>query len=268
MSEAIHDAAASLTFIGNATALLRLGPFTLLTDPNFLHAGQRAYLGKGLWSKRLQDPAMEVADLPPLDAVLLSHLHGDHWDRVAQAQLDPAVPVITTRKAARTLERRGFDARGLTTWESRELTSGEATLRITAMPGRHGPMGVHRLLPPVMGSMLELEVAGVVRLCLYISGDTLCIPELGEVARRYRDIDVGVLHLGGTKLLRLVLVTMDGAQGAELVRRLQPGRVVPVHVDDYTVFTSPLEDFVTACGQDRDRLLVVGRGQTQALPSR
>ena len=42
----------SLTFIGTATTLLRLGSFTLLTDPNFLHRGQRAYLGKELWSRR------------------------------------------------------------------------------------------------------------------------------------------------------------------------------------------------------------------------
>ena len=43
----------TLTFVGTATTVLRLGSFTLLTDPNFLHRGQRAYLGKGLWTKRL-----------------------------------------------------------------------------------------------------------------------------------------------------------------------------------------------------------------------
>jgi hypothetical protein len=37
-----------VTFIGTATTLLRLGPFTLLTDPNFLHRGQHAKLGYGL----------------------------------------------------------------------------------------------------------------------------------------------------------------------------------------------------------------------------
>lgn len=47
----------SLTFGGTATTLLRLGAFTVLTDPNFLHRGQRAYLGKGLWSRRLTEPA-------------------------------------------------------------------------------------------------------------------------------------------------------------------------------------------------------------------
>ena len=54
----------SLEFIGTATTLLRLGPFTLLTDPNFLHRGQRAYLGKGLFSKRLTEPSMQSAVLP------------------------------------------------------------------------------------------------------------------------------------------------------------------------------------------------------------
>jgi L-ascorbate metabolism protein UlaG (beta-lactamase superfamily) len=36
---------ASMTFIGNATTVLRLGDFTLLTDPNFVSAGSRVHLG-------------------------------------------------------------------------------------------------------------------------------------------------------------------------------------------------------------------------------
>ena len=42
----------SLTFIGTATVLLRLGPFTVLTDPKFLHKGQWTYIGQGPFSKR------------------------------------------------------------------------------------------------------------------------------------------------------------------------------------------------------------------------
>src|SRR5918912_3805634 len=95
-----------ITFIGNATTLLRLGSFTVLTDPNFLHRGQRAYLGYGLSSVRRTEPALDVSDLPPLDAVVLSHLHGDHWDRVAARELDSDLPVFTTPQAARTLARR------------------------------------------------------------------------------------------------------------------------------------------------------------------
>jgi L-ascorbate metabolism protein UlaG (beta-lactamase superfamily) len=47
-NNAYDDQPHSLTFIGTATTVLRLGGFTLLTDPNFLHRGQRAYLGYGL----------------------------------------------------------------------------------------------------------------------------------------------------------------------------------------------------------------------------
>src|SRR3954453_16659805 len=97
----------SLTFIGNATVLLRGGPFTILTDPNFLHAGQRAHLGYGLLTKRLPSPALQVGELPPpagrpppLDAVVFSHLHGDHWDKVASEGLDKWLPILTTTHAA------------------------------------------------------------------------------------------------------------------------------------------------------------------------
>src|SRR5690349_16768407 len=100
-----------LTFVGTATTLLRLGGFTVLTDPNFLHRGQRAYLGKGLWSRRLTEPAMQPDDLPALDAIVLSHLHGDHFDRVARRGLSRSQPVLTTPAAARRLSRWGFQTR-------------------------------------------------------------------------------------------------------------------------------------------------------------
>lgn len=43
----------SITFVGNATTLLSFGEITVLTDPNFLHRNQHAYLGYGLISRRL-----------------------------------------------------------------------------------------------------------------------------------------------------------------------------------------------------------------------
>src|SRR5215208_5701630 len=97
-----------ITFIGTATTIVRLGSFTVLTDPNFLHRGQRAYLGRGLWSRRRTEPAMPIEALPALDLVVLSHLHGDHFDRVARAGLDRGVPIATTPHAARRLGRWGF----------------------------------------------------------------------------------------------------------------------------------------------------------------
>ena len=262
--------AGSLQFIGNATMLIRYGDLTLLTDPNFLHRGQRAYLGNGLVTKRLHDPALRVDQLPTLDAILLSHLHGDHWDRVAQKALDHDLPVITTTHASQRLQRRGFPrATGLRTWGRHRLVQGGTMVTVTAMPGRHGPVLAAKLLPPVMGSMLEFgPLDGSVHLRLYISGDTLVIDDLREIPVRFPDIDTGVLHLGGTMLPGGILVTMDGRQGADLMELIAPRTVVPVHYDDYSVMRSPLSDF-TAEVERRgigDRVRYVERGQTIPLP--
>jgi L-ascorbate metabolism protein UlaG (beta-lactamase superfamily) len=98
----------SVFFIGNATVLIRYAGFTILTDPNFLHSGDHVHLGYGLTSVRRTDPAVEIEDLPPLDFVLLSHLHGDHFDRVAERQLNKATPIVSTRHATSYLDKIGF----------------------------------------------------------------------------------------------------------------------------------------------------------------
>src|SRR3954471_7354452 len=130
----------TLTFGGNATMLLRIGGVTLLTHPNFLHRGQRAYLGYGLHAKRLTEPALQPTQLPALDGILLSHMHGDHWDRVATRSLPKETPVVTTPEAAKRLADRGFTATAdLTAWQTHEFTRGADVLRITSVPGVHGP---------------------------------------------------------------------------------------------------------------------------------
>jgi L-ascorbate metabolism protein UlaG (beta-lactamase superfamily) len=258
---------ASLEFIGTATTVLRLGPFTLLTDPNFLHRGQRAYLGKGLWSRRLTEPSRQPDELPPLDGVVLSHLHGDHFDRVARRGLDHDLPVLTTPPAGRRLRRWGFgQAEGLETWQSWELRRDGALLRVTAVPGTHAPGPARPLLPPVMGTVLELERPGAQPFRVYVSGDTLHRPWLGEVVDRAGPLDAAVLHLGGTRILGIT-VTMDGEQGAELLQLLDPPVAIPVHHDDYGVFRSPLSDFLAEAGTRglRERVRVAARGETVSL---
>jgi L-ascorbate metabolism protein UlaG (beta-lactamase superfamily) len=259
---------ADLTFVGNATTLMRIGAFTVLTDPNFLHAGQRAYLGYGLWSKRRTDPALELADLPRLDAVVLSHLHGDHWDREAHRGLPRTLPIFTTPQAGRKLRRRGFRAaEGVQTWESVDRTRERQRLRVTAVPAVHGPRGVHRLMPATMGSIIDLEEDGRNRLRLYVTGDTLCRPELAEIGERFPDIDAMLIHLGGTKVAG-VLLTMDGRHGARLTELIRPTRTLPIHYDDYTVFRSPLSDFERELA-DRGvatRVTSWARGDTLTVP--
>lgn len=252
----------SLLFVGNATTVLRLGPFTLLTDPNFLHRGQWTHIGQGIVSRRLVDPALGIADLPDLDGVVLSHLHGDHFDRVASRELGRDLPVFTTPHAAKRLSRRGFrETAPLRTWETTTLSRGTATLTITSLPGRHALGLVGHLLPPVMGTMLEYRAGGR-PFRIYLSGDTLVHPSLSEIRTRFGDIDLAVVHLGGTKVLG-VLLTMDGVQGADLVELLAPRTTVPVHYEEYTVMKSPLSDFTAEAARRQERgVRVVRRGET------
>ena len=233
----------NLHFVGTATTVITLGSFTVLTDPNFLRRGQRAYLGWGLSTKRLTDPALAPAQLPALDLVVLSHLHGDHFDRVARAELDKTPSVLTTPQAAGRLRRWGFEARGLETWQRDTLRKGVEELTVESLPGVHARGLLGRMLPPVMGSLIEHRLDGEVTRRLYISGDTLTGRHVDEMRDRHPDIDVAVVHLGGTRVL-FRTVTMDAEMGVDFVRRTDPAVVVPVHYDDYPVFRSPLSAFL------------------------
>jgi L-ascorbate metabolism protein UlaG (beta-lactamase superfamily) len=261
----VDHSQAAVTFIGTATALVRCGGLTFLTDPNFLHAGDHARLGYGLRSKRLTNPAMELSELPRIDFVLLSHHHGDHFDHHVERELDRAVPIITEPGSARKLRKLGFrSTHPLDTWESITVRRGLQWLTVTAMPARHAPGPLARLLPRVMGSMVRFghgdqEAA----FDLYITGDTLFVDELEEIARRHPEIDLCLLHLGGTRIAG-ILLTMDGEQGVQLLELLRPKTALPVHHDDYTVFKSPLSDFLGRVDRApiSTRIVTLERGDT------
>src|ERR1700759_1519605 len=108
-------------FIGNATTLIRLGGLTILTDPAFLHKGEHVFLGHGIWARREVEAACQIADLPPIDLIVLSHYHGDPSDDVAARGLDKKLPVVSTADAVDKLSALGFEhGHPLETWESLE----------------------------------------------------------------------------------------------------------------------------------------------------
>ncbi len=84
------------SWVGHASVLLRVGDLTILTDPVWserigLRVGQRV-----IGPERLVDLPAEITDLPPIDLVLLSHAHFDHFDRPTLARLaHPRTTVIT-----------------------------------------------------------------------------------------------------------------------------------------------------------------------------
>ncbi|KAH6631294.1 beta-lactamase-like protein [Chaetomium tenue] len=295
---------ASIYFIGTATTLISHPPLRLLTDPNFLHSGAHIHLGPGVLATRLTDPAVpDLGSLPPVDVLLLSHYHEDHFDAGVQKALGREVRILTTGHAKGCLERDGEPFRGVVgvgAWEGvfmplagdEELGGrfrGEdgrmAAVRVTGLPGKHVPPGLvekaNELLgavPPTNGWLVELgwtrgeeraEERFETGYRIYISGDTLMVDELKEIPERLRGekIDLMLVHLGGTTLpgpnLPLLMVTMDGEQGVQLMQLIHPDVTVPIHFDDYDVFCSPLDDFkkeVDAAGLG-DKVVYLDRGE-------
>ena len=75
----------TVTWIGHATALVQANGLNVLVDPIF---SERASPVQIFGPKRAQPPGVAIADLPHIDAVLISHNHYDHLDRASVAQLD------------------------------------------------------------------------------------------------------------------------------------------------------------------------------------
>jgi L-ascorbate metabolism protein UlaG (beta-lactamase superfamily) len=254
----------SIYFVGTATVIIRYGGFTILTDPNFLHKGDHVHLGYGLQSKRLTEPGLSLEQLPPIDFVLLSHMHGDHFDHVVSDRLDKKLPILTTKHAAASLKGLGFENPiAFDTWDSIDVVKGSARMKVTAMPGKHAPGLLRLMIPPTMGEMLEFSSGTGVPLRLYITGDTLIHEHLHEIPRRYPDIDIALLHLGGTRIAG-VLLTMDAKQGVEAIRIVNPRTAIPIHYNDYGVFKSPLDEFKAAVREAgfENRVHYLAHGET------
>ena len=296
------DVNAKLFFVGTATTILEWEGLRLMTDPNFLHAGDHVHLGPGVTAQRQTDPAVDLHDLPHIDLVLLSHYHADHFDELVEASLRRDLPIITTPHATSHLSSKGdgesfTNVHALDAWEdmfvnidSQSATSDSSKkprLRVTGMPGKHVPDGmistVNDLLgavPPTNGWMLELGYfTGAddfeCSYRIYISGDTLFVKDLERIPEMYthanKPIDLMLLHLGGTtipsKQAPLIMVTMDAVQGVKLVQLVQPDLTVPIHYDDYDLFLSPLSDFKTEmskAGLD-DKVVYLDRGDEFAF---
>ena len=273
----------SVFFIGNATVLIKYAGFTILTDPTFIHMHEKVPLGYGLETTRLTNPAMEINQLPPLDLVLLSHFHGDHFDQVAMRELDKSLPIVSNSHAVDELSIRGFtNTKKLDTWENITFTkkdnnNNDVELQITAMPGRHGPFPVAMFLPKVMGSILDFKIKGYRNdsnsnnnshnsdqlFRIYITGDTMVFDDIQEIPKRYPNVDLALLHLGGTTIMGIVL-TMDANEGLEMFNIINPKKAIPIHYNDYDVFKSSIEDFKTKVKEAgiEDHVFYLKHGET------
>ncbi|BBC29580.1 hypothetical protein SGFS_008740 [Streptomyces graminofaciens] len=253
-----------VTHIGGPTTLIEVDGWRLLTDPTFDPPGRRYSFGWGTSSRKTSGPALAVADLPPVDAVLLTHdHHGDNLDTAGRALLPTADVVLTTPAGARRL---GGNARGLAPWTTTRLEApGRKTIDVTATPARHGPPLSRPVTGQVTGFALRWE--GQRHGVLWISGDTVLHDGVRHVARRL-DVGTALLHMGGVRfpLTGPVRYTMTAAQAVELCRLLAPRTAFPVHYEGWHHFRENREAIerrlasAPADIRDRFRWLPAGTG--------
>ncbi len=229
-----------VTYIGGPTALIAWNGIRLLTDPTFDPAGSE-YPASAYTLRKTIGPALDAADIGPIDVVLLSHdLHFDNLDHAGRKLLANTGIVITTEAGA---SRLGNNAIGLIAWEHREIRSAEGeVLRVTATPARHGPAGGDR--GPVIGFALTREdVAGAV----YVSGDTVWYDGVREVSERF-DVRVALLFCGRARVSAAGDndLTMSADDAVQAVQTLARATIVPLHYEGWEHFTQSRADLERA----------------------
>ena len=223
-----------LTHIGGPTVLIEVGGWRLLTDPTFDPPGRRYFFGWGTVSRKLAGPAVAASNLPPIDAVLLTHdHHGDNLDPAGRALLPSAGVVVTTASGAKRL---GGTARGLEPWQTTRLEGPDrVAIEVTATPCRHGPPLSHPIVCDVVGFALRWEgqEGGV----LWISGDTVLYDGVRQVADRL-EVDTALLHLGGVRfgVTGPVRYTMTARDAVELCELVAPRTAIPIHYEGWKHF--------------------------------
>ncbi|MBK9037440.1 MAG: MBL fold metallo-hydrolase [Myxococcales bacterium] len=180
-----------VTWLGHSTMLLELDGARVLTDPVF---GTRlGPLPSLVGPRRFHAAPVTIAQLPPLDAILVSHDHYDHlckttWLELAQRR----VPVVTSLGVGMLLERFGVAPELITEldWGERATVNG---VGFTATPSQHfsGRLGSAR--NTTLWSSWVIEAA---RRKVFFSGDTGLTPEFAAIGRVHGPFDLTMLEIG------------------------------------------------------------------------
>ncbi len=237
----MDDARLRLTYVGGPTAVIETGGLRLLTDPTFDPAGSE-YRFPAYTLRKTQAPALELEQLGPIDAVLLSHdHHADNLDTAGRTAATRAARTLTTVEGA---ARIGGRAQGLSPWESADIRAGDGRiLRVTATPARHGPSQADR--GPVIGFVLEwVDQPGR---AVYVSGDTVWYRDLLEIGSRF-SIRVGLLFMGAARVGAVGPwhLTLTAAEGVEAARALAEAVIVPLHFEGWEHFSESRPDIERA----------------------
>ncbi len=179
----LHAMTPSLTWIGHATFVLRLGGKLVATDP--------------IWSHRISGvitrkapPGVALQRVPPLDVVTVSHNHYDHLDLPSLKRIGPKALYVVPQGNGALLRKAGLSrVVELDWWESHV----EGGLTITLVPARHWSMRLPWTRNEALwGGFVYASSEGVA----YHAGDTAAFDGFAEIGRRAGPIDWAMLPIG------------------------------------------------------------------------
>ena len=261
----------SVTWIGHATTLVQSGGLNILTDPVVSErASPVAFLGP----RRAQPPGIALADLPPIDVVVVSHNHYDHLDRASVAQLH-------ARGAGRTLFlvplglKRWFADLGITSvveldwWEVHRHRGVEFRL----VPVQHwSARGLHDRNRTLWGGW----VVHAPDLRWYFSGDTGYSRYFGDTRERTGPVDLALLAIGAYQPRWFMREQhMDPAEAVQAHRDLGAARSIGIHWGTFALtdesLDQPPRDLAAArqaAGLGESEFSVLAIGQTRWVAPR
>jgi L-ascorbate metabolism protein UlaG (beta-lactamase superfamily) len=204
----VESEPAAITWLGHASVLVELDGARVMFDPVL-----RSRVGPLV---RIP-PAVPPEEVPPLDLVLLSHLHADHVDLPTLTRLKRNGPLIAPLGAGAWLSSHGLrEIRELQPCQA--ITAGGVRVRATAAV--HGRS--RRPLGPA-GDPVGYVLSG--SRSVYFAGDTDLFPEMAQLSGL---IDVALLPVWGWGK-RLGPGHLDPERAARAAALISPSLAIPIH---------------------------------------
>lgn len=224
-----------VAWLGHASFLLQGCGVSLLVDPVFAnHCGP--FPLPGLFRKVAVPCA--IADLPKIDAVLLTHSHYDHLDLTTLRKLGRGTPLWIAEGHAEWLRTKGFPQVRELAWNERaELAPGVV---LTSLPAHHFTARTpwDRDLGHWCGWLIE---GGGCK--LWHAGDSGWFPGFAEIGERHGPIDFGMIPIGAyqpQRVMKSVHMTPEEAVRAFLATRCR--RAVGMHWGTFHLTDEPMQE--------------------------